>query len=121
MKRDMDIVRKIVLAVRGAPDVVNSVEGVSTEEFAFHAQLLEEAGLVTVALQGGEKRIARAAVIFRLTWAGQDFADSIIDDTLWKKAKENVLKPSASWTFGILVEYLKVEIKTRIPGLDQVF
>lgn len=120
MHRDMDIIRKIVLAVREAPEHVNAVDGVSSDEFARHAQWLEEAGLVAAAIQGGGKQTAKAAVIFRLTWAGNDFADSIIDDTLWKKAKDNVIKPSASWTFGILLEYLKVEIKSRIPGLDQM-
>lgn len=120
MHRDMDVIRKIVLAVRAAPDVVNSVEGISREDFAYHAQLLEEAGLVSAAIQGQGKRIAEAAVIFRLTWAGQDFADTIVDGTLWNKAKENIIKPSASWTFGILLEYLKFEIKRNIPGLDQV-
>ena len=106
--------------MREANGTVNSVEGITRDDFAFHAQLLEEAGLVTAAVQGGGKRIADAVVIFRLTWAGHDFADAIIDETLWKKAKENVIKPSASWTFGILLEYLKIEIKSRIPGLDQV-
>jgi len=118
MQRDMDVIRKIVLAVRAAPDIVPSVEGISGPDFAYHAQLLEEAGLVTAAIQGQGNRIAQVAVIFRLTWAGQDFADSILDDTLWNKAKENILKPSASWTFGILLEYLKFEIRQRIPGLS---
>jgi len=120
MHRDMDVIRKIVLAVRSAPDAVSSVDGITKQDFAYHAQLLDEAGLISAAIQGQGKRIAETAVIFRLTWAGQDFADSIIDDTLWNKAKENIIKPSASWTFGILLEYLKYEIKRRIPGLDQL-
>lgn len=120
MRRDMDVIRKIVLAVRDAPGIINAVEGIAPGDFAFHAQLLEEAGLVSAAIQGGGKRIAEAVVVFRLTWAGQDFADSIADDTIWEKAKAHVIKPSASWTFGVLLEYLKFEIKSRIPGLDQI-
>lgn len=117
MQRDMDVIRKIVLAVRSAAGVVNSVDGVSEADFAHHAQLLEEAGLIAAAIQGQGKRVAQEAVIFRLTWSGQDFADSILDDTLWNKAKENIIKPTASWTFGILLDYLKFEIKQQIPGL----
>jgi hypothetical protein len=82
-----------------------------------HVQLLDEAGLVQAALQGGDKRISTGALVFRLTWAGHEFADSILDDTLWKKVKDHVIKPSASWTFGILLEYLKVEIRRHIPEL----
>lgn len=118
MRRDMDIIRKIILAVRDSAGPVNSVVGVSGDDFAYHAQLLEEAGLITAALQANNKQIARAAVIYRLTWSGQDFADSIVSDTLWNKAKENVFKPTASWTFGILIEYLRCEIKRSIPGFD---
>ena len=118
MQRDMDMVRKIILAVRQAETLVTSVEGVTPQQFAMHAQLLAEAGLVTAALGGGENRIAVSAMIYRLTWDGYEFADSIIDDTLWKKAKDHVIKPSASCTFGILFEYLKAEIRRHIPGLD---
>jgi hypothetical protein len=120
MHRNMDIIRKIVLAVRNAENTVNSVEGITSKDFAYHAQLLEEAGLVSAAIQGQGKRIAEAAVIFRLTWAGEDFADSIKDDSLWNKAKENIIKPSASWTFGILLQYLEFEIKRITPGFDQL-
>jgi len=40
------------------------------------------------------------------------------DDTLWKQAKEHVLIPGASWTFEILKDWAKYEIKTKlgIPG-----
>jgi hypothetical protein len=123
MKRNMDTIRKIVLAVRESDGPVSShgFDGIPEPEFAFHAQLLVEAGLVHVTLLPEQcKKPARNAVIFRLTWAGHDFADSIVDDTLWNKAKENVIKPTASWTFAILLDYLKVEIRRRIPGLDSI-
>ena len=36
--------------------------------------------------------------------------------SLWRKAKDNVLKPAGSWTFGVLLEYLKSEITGRLPS-----
>lgn len=120
MERNMDVVRKIILTVRGSAGPVSGIEGIAPQIFAYHAQILDEAGLVAAATQGSDKRPAIAAIVFRLTWAGQDFADSIIDDTLWNKAKEKVIKPSAAWTFSILLEYLRAEIKRHIPGLDQL-
>ena len=66
---------------------------------------------------GASTRLKSDRLLERLTWEGHDFADSIADDTLWKKAKEKVIKPSASWTFAILGEYLKFEIKHRL-GID---
>ena len=122
MKRDMDIIRKIILATRNSetPHPLSGVEGISNDDFAQHVQLLEEADLVKAAINGGDSRPAFAAVIYRLTWSGHDFADAIAEDSVWQKAKENVLKPTASWTFGILLDYLKVEISSRIPGLDRL-
>ena len=57
------------------------------------------------------------AVVFRLTWSGQEFADAIANATLWDRAKTVVLKPAGAWTFGVLLDFLKSEIK---DGLGKV-
>ncbi|HHW2142459.1 TPA: hypothetical protein ACUT66_006159, partial [Pseudomonas aeruginosa] len=44
----------------------------------------------------------------------------VSEDTLWKKAKDVILKPSASWSFGLLREYLKTEMARKLPGLEQI-
>jgi hypothetical protein len=54
--------------------------------------------------------------VFRLTWDGHDFLDATRDSKIWKLAKERVLKPGVSWTFSILVEWLKQEARKRIFG-----
>ncbi|HCT9956223.1 TPA: DUF2513 domain-containing protein, partial [Pseudomonas aeruginosa] len=61
-----------------------------------------------------------SAQLWRLTWEGFDFAATIREDTLWKKAKDVILKPSASWSFGLLREYLKTEMARKLPGLEQI-
>ena len=86
MKRDMDIIRRIVLAARDEATPVRGLEGVSGEIFAEHVRLLEEAGLVGAAVQVVQQR-ATAALVWRLTWAGHEFADAISSDTLWRKAR----------------------------------
>lgn len=117
MERNMELVRSIVLAVKKSPGALNSIPDVSPEEFAYHAQILQEAGLLMAALMPDSKAIPQRASILRLTWSGHDFADSIIDETIWNKAKDNVIKPASSWTFGILLEYLSQEIKSGFPSL----
>jgi len=112
----MDVIRQIVLAVRDAQSGIGGLEGMDRDVFAEHVRLLEEAGLVCAAVQVVQQRTT-AAVAWRLTWAGQDFADAITSDTLWHKAKENVIKPAGSWTFGVLVDYLKAEITRGLPSL----
>lgn len=112
MKRDIDVIRDIVLAVRDADGSIDEVAGIDEKQFAFHAQLLEEAGLVTVAQFRRPREImAESAVIYRLTWDGHDFADSIADDTIWNMVKDHLLGSSSAWTFDILREMITATIK----------
>lgn len=116
MKRDMDVIRKLVLTLRDTDKPVTKVEGLDSATYLTHAQLLIEAGLAegSAAKTINGHSYPASVMLTRLTWQGHDFADSVMDDTLWKKAKENVIKPSASWTFGILAEWIKMEAKSRL-------
>lgn len=118
MKRDMDLVRKITLAAEQLPPRkwLESVEGIDPAVFAEHARWMKQAGLVEATITDYLEGTTNAA-IKRLTWDGCNFADEIRSDTLWKKAKETVLKPSASFTFSILREWLKTEITQGLPTL----
>lgn len=118
MKRDMDVIRQIVLAARDAEGPLDRIPGMEETVFADHVLLLDEAGLVKAAVREFDGR-ALAAILFRLTWTGHEFADSINDDTLWRKAKDMVIKPAGSWTFGILAEVVKTEITRRLGGEPQ--
>jgi len=113
MKRDMELIRLLLIEQEtGAkPDGLASYpEG----EQIYNLQLMEDAKLVVADFILDGEGAARAAVIHRLTWAGHDFLDATRDSTIWKKAKEHVLKPGASWTFDILKEWAKHEIKQRL-------
>lgn len=120
MKRDMDIVRRIALATADLPysETLDRLEDVDDTVFATHVQWMEEAGLVKASVAeylGGNIN----AVVLRLTWDGCEFADSVRSDTLWRAAKEKVLMPSASWTFGLLKEWLATEIREGFPALGR--
>lgn len=116
MHRDMEVIRQIILAAKEADGVsVSGIPGVSDEVFSFNAALLIEAGLAKGRLQEqGDPPLPTMVDIFRLTWAGCDFADSINDETIWEKAKENIIKPGASWTFVLLGEYLKALLAEKL-------
>lgn len=112
----MDAIRKIVLTVRDAGKAVKFIDGMDEDIFNFNAMLLEEAGLAKcmVTMAGDSNTIPRLVIVWRLTWNGFEFADSITDETIWNKAKEHLLKPAGSWTFGLLLEYLKAELKQKL-------
>lgn len=120
MKRDMDLVRRIALEVADMEFgyVLTSMEdeGVDAATFGMHATWMREAGLITAHIQEYSAGDTPPSVkIARLTWAGCEFVDSIRDDTLWRKAKESVLKPGMSFTFDVLKEWLKTEITQGLP------
>jgi len=119
MKRDMDIIRKIILATAALPygETLSSLDGVAPEVFVTHVIWLQEASLIEADAQAGSGSFAQYASVSRLTWAGCEFADAIQDDTLWAKAKDVVLKPGISFTFDTLKEWLKTEITNGLPTL----
>lgn len=119
MKRDMDVIREIVLAVSEASDPISRLEGISDDAFAFHAQLLEEAGLIEAAIHPKGKRIAEDALIWRLTWAGSDFADSIRSPEVWDKTKSGALA-AGGFTVDLLKDLAKGFIKKQIEDLTGV-
>ncbi|MBQ1782903.1 MAG: DUF2513 domain-containing protein [Gammaproteobacteria bacterium] len=115
MERDMELIRQITLALlkghlNGLPDVDGKL-------FSYHAKLMIDAGLAEGALMAPQRGIPSAATLWCLTWAGHDFADAIKSDTIWNTVKARVIKPAASWTFGILLDCLRSEITRTInPG-----
>ncbi len=117
MTRDMDTVRKILLHVEQASEPVEQVSGIPAEIFSYHAALLMEAGLIEGDFAKDSNLLARDAVVFRLTWSGHDFLDAARDDTVWRTAKEKVLKLGASWTFDLLKEMLKALAKQQLTRI----
>ena len=118
MKRDMDLIRRIALEVEALDvgDTLDGLDGVEEEVFSMHAIWMDEAGLVDASINEYLDGLTRAN-IKRLTWDGCEFVDAIRSDTLWVKAKENVMKPSMSFTFGILKDWLKSEITQGLPTI----
>lgn len=114
MKRDMELVRLILLAVEGSEDAVAKSKERSIEERAYHVALLLDAGFIVGTTANDADGHPNGYVVTRMTWARHEFLDALRDDTIWKKAKEHVLKPGASWTFDILKEWAKHEIKGRL-------
>ena len=91
MKRDMGLIREILLRIEETEEPSGSqefrMEGFSKQETDYNLNLLITGGLV-------EGQVARAfgnncsIFVDGLTWYGHDFLDAIRDDSIWKKVKE---------------------------------
>jgi sugar/nucleoside kinase (ribokinase family) len=108
MKRDMDLIRKILLAAEALPHAgsFQSLDGVDEDSFVAHALWLKEAGLIDAVGQVGGGSLANFAIVSRLTWNGTEFVAAMQDDTLWSKAKEKFMKPGMSFTLDIVKGWL---------------
>jgi hypothetical protein len=110
MKREMELVRLLLLQCEGAsppPELTNY----SQQEVFYHLVLMKEAGLIDAYFIEGNDVLPVGVRNIRLTWAGHDFLDAARNDTIWNKAKDKFLKPGISWTFSILLEWLKQEAR----------
>ena len=117
MKRDMDIIRAVLMTAED--DDRKHLANVDAQLIGFHVQLCIDAGFIegkVITDFNGRTLTYQRWGIMRLTWHGADALDAMRDDTVWSKAKDHVLKPAASWTFSLLLEWLKEEAKRRIFG-----
>jgi len=107
----MDIIRRLLLRAEAAPEGHLAIDNA---EETYQIRLMIDAGLVDGHISEEITTDApRHSVIHGLTWAGHDFLDAARDETLWKKAKQHVIKPGAAFTFEFLKEWLKNEIRPR--------
>ena len=113
MKRDMDIIQQLLIDAE-AHDNNPPYLTADVPEIVYQISLLTEAGLMNAVIRKNQYGLPRDATILGLTWAGHDFLDAARDDTIWKKAQDAFLKPGISWTFSILLEWLKKEAQNKI-------
>lgn len=91
MKREMDLVRLILISAENAEKEFNALSLVDTditaEKVCFHVELLEQAGLLTAKTTRAYGGTPVLITVNGLTWSGYDYLDAIRSDTVWQKAK----------------------------------
>ena len=111
MKRDIDLVRTILLSIENGKDANGhgfihlNIPGRSQEEISYHVGLLYEAGLVDAVNLSALKSYEWQPK--RLTWRGHQFLDSARDESSWEQAKKE-LKKIGNSSFEVLKSVLTV-------------
>lgn len=110
MKRDMSLVRHLVLAIEASPSGFAprdlAVDGYTHEEIGYHLHIMLEAGLIRgadVTTQGAK---SPEAIATSLTWAGHEFADAARSEELWAKAMELTKEKAGSVTIELIMKLL---------------
>ncbi|MCY3807944.1 MAG: DUF2513 domain-containing protein [Gemmatimonadetes bacterium] len=120
MKRDMDLMRKILLAVEARPnpqsfDLVE-IPGHQQEEVSYHVKLLGDAGYLDVydrrALGPDGYRYAPSD----LTNAGHDFLDGIRSKSIWEAAKQKLHKIGGTAPLDVVQSLLTSILKEKLLG-----
>lgn len=120
MKRDMELVRKILFAIEeqcvDTAIYCLEIEGYSTEEVAYHCKILYEAGLVSnYKAQYADGHIYIFGV-GSLTWDGCEFLDKIRSDTVWNKTKDVVKKKGLPLVLDVVKEVASSVISSMTEG-----
>ncbi len=117
MKRDLDLVRKILINIESNPVFEVSqveIEGHEFEEVAFHLLLLREAGFVDAIVEQDETGAICNALASRLTWHGFEFLDLARNDTVWNKSKTFLKDKALTISVSILTELLGRTLRTTL-------
>lgn len=110
MKRDMDLVREILLKVEGNTEAFGmdsvEIEARSQQEIGYHIKIMVEAGLLEA---GDRTHMGADAMLWHsvsLTWRGHEFLDAARDNTRWNGAKKLVAEKGVAVSFDVLKDVL---------------
>lgn len=105
MNRDLDLIRKILMAIEDAPsgwapDL--KFNDYSDAQVGYHAYLIMDAGLARgsdVTTHGSD---GPEALLSSLTWEGHEFVEAARDENRWQKAKGMVAEKGGGITLDVL-------------------
>jgi len=116
MKRDWDIVRKILMALENIQDTTSvmepgAVSGYDNEIVSYHMKLLMEAGFIEGNCRDFTINAPLHCWATRLTWKGHEFLDRIRSDTVWNRVKGLARERGLSLSLDVIVMASKMVIE----------
>lgn len=122
MKRDWDLIRRILLAAEAAPagQRLNAAAfpGEDPATLFEHVRLLVDRGFLDAALSPSRSGAGGGVfVIHRLIWNGHDLLDQMKSETWWAKVKAMMAERGVSMSFELLAE-LAVPAAKRLLNLE---
>ncbi|MFW6116252.1 MAG: DUF2513 domain-containing protein [bacterium] len=102
MKRDMGLIRQILLRIEADRDRPLDIPEVDRRIVEGHFELLVEAGLVNAKIAHTGAGSLAIMGTPRLSWDGHEFLDAARNDRIWEKAKKTVGDRLTSVSFSVL-------------------
>lgn len=121
MKRDMDLIRKILLEVEkqeGSSEwpEQHTIPRYKPEQITYHIGQLHENGLIKAGrhvIYGGDYQYEKWE-IYKLTWEGHNFLDAIRADTIWEKTKDKMSEKGYDMPFEMIKDVALGLIKAAL-------
>ena len=122
MKRDMDLVRQILIEIERSEDGNLDFDalGYERQQVYLHIELMEEHGLVdavVVPVHRGPEHGILSCKVKRLRWDGHDFLDKIRDESVWEQAKRKCLDGTGGLSFELLKDCL-IHVAKQKLGIE---
>ena len=119
MKRDMDLIREILLKIEGLDDSQYGfpVCGYQQEVVDYNMDLLISAGLVNGKMTYSQHGPAKAFVQ-GLTWGGHDFLEAVRSESVWAKTKQHLKDHDLEGISFELIKPVALSIVKQLIGLD---
>lgn len=119
MKRDMELIRKLLfaaekLSVEESGGTTLEIEGYDQQIVSYHVMLLEEAGLIKGIDMSGVSDISW--FVDRLTWDGYEFLEASRNEQIWKRTITTITNKGGGLVFEVLKQVLINTIKEAILG-----
>ncbi|MCZ6799427.1 MAG: DUF2513 domain-containing protein [Nitrospirae bacterium] len=120
MKRDIDLVRKLLLYLEEKSDdeMVKDLklEGYSIDVVRYHFILMDQAGLIRCERSVSSSTSDRVICVypFSLTWEGHELLEASRNETFWNKAKEKVKTESGALSVDVIKTLLIAMAKESV-------
>ena len=104
MKRDLDLVRQLMLqieALPAAPPVQYRMSEIEDPVLLAHLEMLIEAGLVNGRISRSQGARGDVISVSGLTWQGHEWVEMVRSQSLWNEVKSAVLDGGGVLTFEL--------------------
>lgn len=121
MKRDLDLVRKIALALEarapGSDGLMPSIDGYTPDQVNYHAHLMLQARLATGEASSTLGSDVPQVTLSGLTWVGHDFLEKARNETRWKRAVAFVQEKELGLTVATVNDVLTALVRKETASL----
>ncbi len=122
MKRDLDLVRQLMLqieALPAAPPVQYRMSEIEDPVLLAHLEMLIEAGLVNGRISRSQGARGDVISVSGLTWRGHEWIEMVRSQSLWNDVKTTVLDGGGVLTFELTKAVAAKILRARLalpPG-----